>query len=171
MRRRLYWILPDVASARQVVDDLLLARIEERHLHFVAREGTDMSGLHPANVLQTSDVVRAAELGLTIGIATGAASGALLALFFPLVGEAPQWGLVGALAIAGGLFGAWTASMIGASIPSQRLRRFQPRIDAGEILLMVDVPRGRMDDVEARLARLHPEARAQGVEPNIPAFP
>ena len=41
MRRRLYWMLPDVASARRMVDDMLLARVEERHLHFVAREGTE----------------------------------------------------------------------------------------------------------------------------------
>ena len=39
MRRRIYWLLPDLASARRTMDDLLLARIAEQHLHFVAREG------------------------------------------------------------------------------------------------------------------------------------
>ena len=63
MRRRIYWLLPDLGSAQRTMDDLLLARIEERHIHFVAREGIDMSGLHAANVLQTSDVIRAAEAG------------------------------------------------------------------------------------------------------------
>src|ERR1700754_2520540 len=37
MRRRIYWLLPDLASARRTMDDLLLARIAEQHLHFVAR--------------------------------------------------------------------------------------------------------------------------------------
>jgi hypothetical protein len=38
MRRRIYWLLPDLESARATMDDLLLARIEKRHIHFVARE-------------------------------------------------------------------------------------------------------------------------------------
>ena len=37
--RRLYFLLPDVATARTVVDELLLARIEERHIHVIAKEG------------------------------------------------------------------------------------------------------------------------------------
>jgi hypothetical protein len=154
-----------------MVDDMLLARIEERHLHFVAREGTDMSGLHPANVLQTSDLIGAAERGLVIGCGTGAIVGALLAWFYPIVGDPPQWGLVAVFMIVGALFGAWTSSMIGASVPSERLKRFQPQIDAGQILLMVDVPRGRVDEIEARLQQLHPEASLKGMEPDIPAFP
>jgi hypothetical protein len=164
-------MLPDVVSARRMVDDMLLARVEERHLHFVAREGTDMSGLHPANVLQTSDLIRSAERGLVIGCGTGAVAGAFLAWFYPIVGEAPQWGLVGVFAIVGALFGAWSSSMIGASVPSERLKRFQPQIDAGQILLMVDVPRGRVEEIEARLQAQHPEASLKGMEPDIPAFP
>jgi hypothetical protein len=171
MRRRLYWLLPDVASARKMVDDMLLARVEERHLHFVAREGTDMSGLHPANVLQTSDLISAAERGLVVGCGAGAVIGALLAWFYPIVGDPPQWGLVGVFMIVGALFGAWTSSMIGASVPSERLKRFQPQIDAGRVLLMVDVPRGRVEEIEGRLQRLHPEASLEGMEPDIPAFP
>ena len=39
MRRRLYFIMPDLPSARRMMDDLLLARIEERHIHVLARRG------------------------------------------------------------------------------------------------------------------------------------
>jgi hypothetical protein len=42
MRRRIYWLLPDLASARATMDDLLLARIDEGHIYFVAREDADM---------------------------------------------------------------------------------------------------------------------------------
>lgn len=171
MRRRIYWLLPDVASARKAMDDLLLARIEERHIHFVAREGTDMAGLHEANVLQTSDLVRAAEAGLCIGAATGGIVGAVVAAMMPLLGDEPQWGLIGVLAIVGAGFGAWASSMIGVSTPSQRLRRFQAAIEAGQLLLIVDVPRSRLDEVEALLQDKHPEGHFEGEEPNIPAFP
>jgi hypothetical protein len=171
MRRRIYWLLPDLESARRTMDDLLLARIDEGHIHFVAREGTDMTGLHAANVLQTSDIIRAAEIGLVIGGALGAIMGSIVAVAYPIVGDEPQWGMVIVLAIAGALFGAWASSMIGASAPSRQLRRFQAEIEKGHILLMADVPRGRVDEIEGRLQALHPEAHLEGVEPDIPAFP
>ena len=171
MRRRIYWLLPDLASARRTMDDLLLARISEPHIHFVAGEGADMSGLHSANLLQTSDVVRSAQAGLVIGGAAGAVLGAVAALFFPIIGDTPEWGMIAVLSIFGAGFGAWSSSMIGIATPNNRLKRFQSAIEQGQILLMVDVPHSRVDDIEARLQALHPEARLEGVEPNIPAFP
>ena len=171
MQRRIYWLLPDLESARRTMDDLLLARIEERHIHFVAREGTDMRGLNAANVLQTSDVVRSAEMGLIVGAGVGALLGALVAVHYPIVGYEPQWGIAAALAVAGALFGTWTATMIGVSTPSKRLARFTPQIEAGQILLMVDVHLWQVKEIEARLQALHPEAHLEGTEPDIPAFP
>jgi hypothetical protein len=171
MRRRIYWLLPDVESARRTMDDLLLAHIEYGQMHFVAREGTDMRGLHAANVLQTSDVVRAAEMGLIIGAGVGALAGAVAAVHYPITGYEPQWGMAAALAVAGGLFGTWASSMIGVSTPSKRLKRFEAQIEEGQILLMVDVPMWREEAVEERLRRLHPEAHLEGNEPDIPAFP
>ena len=171
MRRRIYWLLPDLTSARRTMDDLLLARISEPHIHFIAREGADMSGLHAANLLQSSDVIRAAQAGLVIGGAVGAVLGVVAALFFPIVGTAPQWGMVAVLAIVGAGFGAWASSMIGVSTPSNRLKRFESAIEKGQLLLMVDTPRSRVEEIESRLQALHPEAHLEGVEPNIPAFP
>jgi uncharacterized membrane protein YeaQ/YmgE (transglycosylase-associated protein family) len=171
MRRRIYWLLPDLASATRTMDDLLLARIAEQHLHFVGREDADMTGLHAANVLQTSDVVRAAQSGLVIGGAAGAILGVMVGLFFPLFGTEQEWGMGAVLGILGAVFGAWTSSMIGISTPSNRLKRFEPAIEQGQILLMADVPRSRVEEIEARLKTLHPEAHLEGVEPNIPAFP
>lgn len=36
---------------------------------------------------------------------------------------------------------------------------------------MLDVPRSRVEEIEARLQASHPEAHLEGIEPNIPAFP
>lgn len=171
MQRRIYWLLPDLESARRTMDDLLVARIDYRRIHFVAREGSDMNGLHAANVLQTSDVVRSAEMGLILGAGVGALLGVFVAIYHPIVGAGPQWGLAAALAIAGALFGTWTSTMIGVSTPSKRLARFAPQIEQGQILLMVDVPMWRVEAIEARLRALHPEAHLEGTEPDIPAFP
>ena len=35
--RRLYFLIPTVDSAKNIVDELLLARIEQRHIHIAAR--------------------------------------------------------------------------------------------------------------------------------------
>jgi len=153
------------------MDDLLLAGVEVRNIHFLGREGTDMTGLNVANVWQTSDVVRAAEMGLIVGAGVGGLLGALVAVHYPIVGYEPQWGIAAGLAVAGGLFGAWTSTMIGVSIPSKRLERFSAQIESGLILLMVDVPMFQVERIEARLRALHPEANLQGTEPDIPAFP
>lgn len=171
MRKRIYWLLPNMESALRTMDDMLLARIDERHMHFVAREDIDLSGLHAANTLQTSDVVRAAQTGAMFGAITGAAAGAVLAWHYPITGDPPQWSLIVLLAIAGAVFGLWSSSMIGVSTPSQRLKRFETAIAQGQVLLMVDVPRGRVGEIEARLQQLHPEAHWEGIEPHIPAFP
>lgn len=171
MRRRIYWLLPSLASARRTMNDLLLARIGEQHIHFVARDDVDISELHAANLLQTSDVIRAAQAGLVIGGAVGALAGVVVAYFVPIIGESPQWGIAAVLAIVGGAFGAWSSSMIGISTPSERLKRFETALEQGQILLMVDVPRARVTEIEALLERVHPEAHFEGVDPNIPAFP
>ena len=170
MRRRLYYVMPDLASARRMMDDLLLARIEERHIHFLARRGTPMDGLHEANVLQKTDIVHGAQLGIALGAALGCIVGGLL-VWFPLADGIHQGFAVVIATTAGAAFGAWTASMAAAAVPNSRLKRFAPAIDDGKILLMVDVPEHRVDEIHALLNRVHPEAADGGVEPNIPAFP
>lgn len=92
-------------------------------------------------------------------------------MHYPIVGDEPQWGMAAVLAIVGALFGTWTSTMIGVSIPSKRLERFTQDIAQGRILLMVDVPLMRVEQIEARLRALHPEANLKGTEPDIPAFP
>ncbi|MBL8320163.1 MAG: DUF1269 domain-containing protein [Burkholderiaceae bacterium] len=170
MRRRIYWLLPDLRSARQTMDDLLLARIEHRHIHFMAREGVDLTGLHEANLLQATDLVRSAQMGLMLGAALGAAAGAVVAVVSP-IDALSKPAVVGALAAFGSLFGTWSASMIGASTPSRRLQRFDAALQRGEILMLVDVPRGRAGEIETLLGGRHPEGHSEGREPNIPAFP
>lgn len=171
MRRRIYWLMPDLASARRTMRDLVQARVACAHIHFAAPEGMDMTGLHAANVWQTSDVIHAAETGLVLGAAVGSVAGLVTALLFPVVGDAPQWEIAALLAVMGGVVGAWSSSMIGISIPSPRLQRFEGAIGRGQILLMVDLPRSRVREIEALLRTAHPEARFEGEERLAPAFP
>lgn len=169
MRKRIYWLLPERGSAVRTMNELLLARIGESQIHFVAADGADMTGLHAANLLQSSDLVDSAQNGALIGAGMGAAGGVVAA--YVLASSAAPAGVVIGLAGLGAVLGTWSASMIGSSTPSRRLQRFQQALTEGRYLLIVDVPRGRVEEIEALLARSHPEAHFEGLEPNVPAFP
>src|SRR6185503_1822876 len=72
MRRRLYFVLPDVESAKHTADDLLLARVEDRHMRFLSKRGTVLEPLHEAGYLDKTDAVHGAVVGLTLGGLLGA---------------------------------------------------------------------------------------------------
>lgn len=170
MRRRLYFLLPDLASAQRVEQDLLLAQIEARHMHFLGRDDLDLDGLPKAGLLERSDLVHGAESGLVVGLVAGAVAGGIV-LAFPPPGTVVNFVIVLLTAIFGAAFGAWVSGMIASSIPNSRLKAFEKDIGQGRILLMVDVPPARVEEVRALVARHHPEARGGGQEPTIPAFP
>lgn len=170
MRRRLYFVLPDVDCARTMLNDLLLARIECRYIHFLSRRDTLPEDLPEANVLQKTDIVHGAQVGVAIGGIVGAVAGGLL-VFFPPEGVTLKLITVLVVAIAGALFGAWASSMVASAVPNSRLKAFQHDMEAGKVLMMVDVPMRRVQEICELIARRHPEALSGGFEPTIPAFP
>jgi hypothetical protein len=170
MRRRLYFIMPDLPSARRMMDDLLLARIEERHIHFLARRGTAMEGLHEANHLQKSDLVHGAQVGLALGALLGVILGAVVVMT-TATDDRWQIPIVLGSGLAGAIFGAWVASMVGSAVPNSRLKQFESAIADGKILVMADVPQHRVNEVRESLGARHPEAEDRGVDPPIPAVP
>lgn len=170
MRRRLYVICPDLKAAQQTMNDLLLARIDEGHIHVLARRGAPMEGLHEANVLQKTDLVHGAELGLVIGGACGLVLGAVL-VFVPLLGVQLQLVTILITVPGGALFGTWASSMAAASVPNTKLLVFSKDIDEGRYLMMVDVPFRRVKEIQTLLHDRHPEDKDDGVESSIPAFP
>ena len=166
----MYVTLPDLASARQLANDLLLARIEDKHMHFLARRGTDLGELHQASYLQKTDTVHGAFVGLVIGGLMGMVVGLLL-MQFPPAGIKLEFVTVLIAAIVGSGLGTWVASMVGLQVPNSRLKGFEHDLQEGKILLMLDVPSGRYEQVREVIARTHPEATDRGNEPTVPAFP
>lgn len=166
--RRLYFLLPDLDTAHKVVDELLLARIEERHLHVIAAEGAALGDLPKASLLQKSDFIPAMERGLALGGATGVLAG-LAALAMP--GVVIAGGAVLAMSLLGASMGAWLGGMIGMDVDNTQVREFQSAIEKGEILMLIDVPRDRVDEIQQLVKKHHPDADFEGTEPTIPAFP
>lgn len=170
MRHRLYFVMPDLASAIRTANDLLLARIEDRHMHFLGRRGMSLGELHEASYLQKSDLRHALWLGVGLGALCGMVLGVFLRLQ-PIGGVEFGVGTFMLATLGGAAFGAWASTLVGMSAPNRDLLRFKPDIDAGRILLMLDVPASRVDEIRALVERSHPEARDYGEDPAIPAFP
>lgn len=170
MRRRLYVVCPDLKAAQQTMNDLLLARIDDRHIHVLAKRGAPMDELHEANLLQKTDVVHGAELGLIFGSVCGLLLGILL-LVVPLGGVKLQLVTILITVAGGALFGAWVSSMVAASVPNTKLLAFAQDIEEGRYLMMVDVPFRRVEEIQSLLHDRHPEDRDGGVDPTMPAFP
>ena len=61
--------------------------------------------------------------------------------------------------------------MVGVSVPSTRLKKFEVAINAGEVLVLIDVKRDRVDEIEELVKKHHPEADIEGTEPDMPVFP
>jgi hypothetical protein len=74
-------------------------------------------------------------------------------------------------ALVGAALGVWIAAMLGLQVPNTQLKGFEHEIEEGKILLMLDVPAGRYDEVRQVIASTHPEATDRGSEPTVPAFP
>ena len=168
--RRIYFLSPDIEITKRIVDDLLLARIEERHIHVVAKRGTELEDLPEANLLQKSDFVPAVERGLALGGSAGALAG-LVAIALPPASTVLAGGVLLGSALAGAGVGAWAGSLIGVSTPSSRIKQFEEAIEAGHLLVLADVPKNRVAEIEARIKKHLPEVDIEGTEPIIPAFP
>jgi hypothetical protein len=100
----------------------------------------------------------------------GALAGAAL-VNYPPEGVSVRMVAVLIAAVVGAVLGVWVATMVGLQIPNSRLRAFQADLDDGRILLMLDLPSARYDEVHDIIARKHPEAVDRGNEPTVPAFP
>jgi hypothetical protein len=166
--RRLYFLLPDLDVTHTIVDALLLARVDERHIHIIAREGTPLQDLPEASLIQKSDFVPAMERGVAMGGAAGIVAG-LVAIAFP--GIVIGGGALLAMGLAGAGVGAWAGGMIGMDVGNSHIRKFEAAINGGQILILVDVPKDRVERIQALIKQHHGGAEFEGTEPTIPAFP
>ncbi|HBS27096.1 MAG TPA: DUF1269 domain-containing protein [Gammaproteobacteria bacterium] len=170
MRRRVYFVLPDAETAHQVERELLLARIDDGHMHFMAKDESGMTNLPLANLAQRTDIIPGMEHGLLYGGLTGVAMGSLM-YFMPSLTATFGMGIILVLAIVGALVGVWVSGMIGIGIPSSRLKRFEKTLEQGHVLLMADLPKDRVEEISDMIRRHHHNAEQFGEEPTIPAFP
>ena len=158
MKRRLYFLFSDNGQARTAVADLAGIGVDAGHMHVVARPGVDVSGLPPATERQRRDVLKRLDKTLWGGnlVLFGAAVAALI--LSVVFGSAVGIVLAGAVMIVSITGGA----LFAMRLPSIHLDEFHEELRHGELLLMVDVSRDCVEDVEELMRRRHPEAVAGG---------
>ncbi len=168
--RRIYFLVPDVSTTKRIVDELLLARIDDRHIHVIAKSGTPMEDLPEANLFQKSDFIPAVERGLALGGSVGILAG-LVAITLPASAPMLAGGVLLMAILSGAGIGAWAGGMIGVSVGNTRIKQFEDAIEAGQLLLLADVPKSRVEEIEERVKQHIPQVEIEGTEPTIPAFP
>ena len=158
MKRRLYFLFSDTGQARTAVADLAGLGVDPGHMHVLARPGVDLSGLPPATERQRHDMLK--RLEMTIWNGNLALFGiAFVGLFLAAVfGSVIGMVLAIAVMIASFVSGA----LFVMRLPTIHLDEFHEAIRHGELLLMVDVSRDCVEDVEELMRRRHPEAVTGG---------
>lgn len=168
--RRIYFLTPDIAVTKHIVNDLMQAKIDEKHIHIIAKRNTSLEDLPEASLLQKSDFIPAVEQGLAIGGSAGMLAG-LVAVILPPASTVIAGGILLTSTIVGAGVGAWASGMVGMSIGNRRIKEFEDAIEAGKFLVLVDVPANRVDEIEERVKQHIPQAEIESTEPRIPAFP
>ncbi|MDO8333070.1 MAG: DUF1269 domain-containing protein [Nitrosomonas sp.] len=168
--RRIYFLVPDINATNRIVEDLLMAKIEERHIHVIAKRGTPLADLPEASLLQKSDFIPAVEQGLALGGSTGMLAG-LVAVILPPASTVIAGGVLLATTLVGAGVGAWLSGMVGMSVGNRRTKEFEAAIEAGHFLVLVDVSPDQVGEIEERVKKHLPEVEVETTEPRVPAFP
>ncbi|GAB6068432.1 hypothetical protein JCM13664_17520 [Methylothermus subterraneus] len=171
--QRLVLLVPDLLTTRNIVDDLLLARVKEEEIHIIAREGVPLEDLPEAGLKEKTDLVPALKRGLAAGSAVGLLAG-LVAVLLPGGIVAAGGAVILAATLTGAAVGALASSLIGISIPGPEVRKYEEAIERGELLMLVDVPKPRAQEIVELILKHHPKAEIKEVEyipPPLPEMP
>jgi hypothetical protein len=159
MLRRIYLLFPQRKAVEQVVTELQEIGVSLQNLHTIAQDGVDISGLPLANTRQKADFSARLESMLW---------NLNLAVFFiallVLVAASIAFSITAIVLSLLIMIATFTAGNYFAShVPHAHLDECRGAIRHGEILLLVDVPRWKLREVESHVHRHHPDMVVGGV--------
>ena len=158
MWRRVYVAFPYARQARRVVAELEAAGVARSQIHTIAKPGVDVAGLPVANRAQRGDQVWLWERVFwdgNLGLFVVALAAAGLALYASAFGWAAVAATVAAATVVMG-------KRFAVKLPHGHLDDVRAPLSRGEVVLLVDVPRHRVREIEALICH-HPEAAIRGV--------
>lgn len=165
MLRRLFFLFPDEAHAQRVVDELTNNDIPEHRIHAIAR-GIELNTLPEATERQKRDTAfRLEKILWNANLSIFALS--FVMLFATLIAGEFLWAVAAvAVMLASFIAGEWFV----VYLPDVHLSEFTDALSHGEILLMIDVPKKRVDEIERFVHHHHQEAFVGGVSWSVDAF-
>ena len=166
MKRRMFFLLPDAETARAIVSELNQMGIDQTHMHVIARNDIDTTGLPASTPLQKKDGIYKIEQFVWNGNLIVFS----LSLFFTLyllLNNSPLAALVPtAIMIVSFVSGCVFTS----KVPSSHLSEFETAITHGEILLVVNTPKNHVHQLENFVHHEHPEAITAGIGWTLEVF-
>ena len=163
--RRIYFLSPDIGITHKIVAELQAEGINDQHIHILAKRDTPLKGLHEAGVTIKTDFIPAVERGLALGGSAGFLFG-LMALRFSgfVIAGGPLLGII----LASATIASLASGLIGMGLANTRLTKFASAIEAGELLVLVDIPKERIETITQLIVTHHPEVEFEGLEPILP---
>jgi hypothetical protein len=166
MLRRIFFLLADEAQGSALVADLGSAGIGREHLHAVTGGGRLLQQFPLATARQQRNSVWQLQRWLWTGnlaLFVLAALGLALALY---TGHT-----LAALAAVAVMIAAVAAGVVFVyHMPETHLGELNIALKHGDIVLMVDVPKRRANEIAQLVRQRHPEAEASGIGWTIPAL-
>ncbi len=144
MKTRHVYSVPDLAAAAAALSAARRAGADDDEISLIARSDIEIKSIPDARIDVTNDMVPAAMRGMAGGAATGLLAG-LAALAFPPLGVT----IAGAAlaGVAGAAVGGWSSALIGTTVENPVRREFEKEIEAGQILVVVDVLEERVSAI------------------------
>lgn len=158
MREHLKFLLPNIQAANQASEALLLARVDNKNISFMARPGLALGKLQAASMLESSNMVNGGERGILIGATVGLIFGLYTHYFQPWITESMHvnWMIfVGVLMVLGATLSSIGAAVFGSNLFNNDLQKYKKRIDEGAILMIVSAPSNRSDEITKVVSKLH----------------
>lgn len=165
MFKKLYFMLPDTAHCKTLVEELEQMNIPDHHIHAMAKESISLEGLPQATALQKTELAHGLSMGMIVGGTAGLLGGVLAVLFPPgnlIMGNSTL--IVLATTVIGGVFGSLVSALVARDIPNHELEPFQKKLGTGQILLIIDTPLHQLEDVMQLIKTTHPEVEIAVVE-------
>jgi len=159
MLRRIYMLFPGRRFAEDAVTDLVSMGVDQRHIHTIAQDGVDITGLPKATVRQRHDLAGRLDQWLwdiNLLLFFFALALFVIALFSASWGWAAGWFVVMGVTFTLGYYFA-------RHVPHAHMAECRTALRHGEILLLVDVPQWRQATVEKVMRELHSEVEIGGV--------
>jgi hypothetical protein len=140
MMKRLYYLTKNITIAERVSDRLHEEGITDWHFHVLAKDKANVvrHHLHSSTALQELDIIRSGERGVLGGFLVGIIAAGGMALFIA-TGEPMSLWIQATIVFLFSCFGAWIGGLVGVSSENYKIRRFHDDIEAGALLIMVDV--------------------------------